>query len=103
MPPYHKHRQHERKLFRQHRHAESNASQQCVQPGSAQQPVEHDNQSATEQPTKRRDANQTSSLAAQPWWGGLDISERLANAADLAVCAGCVNFRYSLPPDHQRA
>lgn len=99
----HEHRQHHRKLLRQHRHADGDAGQYGVEPAVAQRAVEHHDQRREAGGDEAEGANHRAGLDLQTRRFGLQRAERLADLADLAAGAGGDDLGEAAAANHQRA
>ena len=99
---HHKGRQHQRKFFRQHRHAKSDAAQQRLQPVSAQKAVEQHRKQAGRQSGRREIADESARLLLQVRWLGHDLLQRPANPADLRAWTRRAHDRHAIAAHHER-
>src|SRR5215469_7304954 len=82
---HHEHGEDQWEFFRQHRHAERYAAQQCIKPAAAPEAVEHNCEGAHAKADHSKIADQAPCLHAQPRRLGVDARDRKADLADLAA------------------
>ena len=103
-PRAHRHEdgQDDRKLFRQHRHAQRNSGQHGIQPSAAHDSVEQDRQHADCAAENGKQPDDAPCLRLQARRFGFERGQRLADLADLASRADGGHFRQSRASHHQR-
>ena len=103
-PRAHRHEdgQDDRKLFRQHRHAQRNSGQHRVQPSAAHDAVEQHREHADPAAENGKQPDDAPCLHLQARRFGFEGGQRLADLADLALRTDGGYFRQSRAAHHQR-